>query len=311
VTWLRGEQVLYESMVVLYLMTQLPPLPKIELDDEKAKREKKKQIYGAALVPSVEALCLFKEQLAASKDVLTVRLSRAAASRVPQPAQEPSAFPRQSCDPVRAKPACAKGRVWRAGCEAGGGIWCPQQGEHARAAHEACAAQFSRACGTRHVEWVTGSAQRVHQIIMKWLMEPLLNQGDRTEPETVILDLALNMVRNLLQVDAPLDERGERFPIPASLKARLRSAQDALILKFAEENVMEMLLVLVQSVEEDENRNWNLLLMDIFALLFVRSPAAPRADVRAEARGRGACCWRVRRQGVRLRRARRLAASQP
>lgn len=58
--------------MVLYLMTQLPPLPKIELDDEKEKREKKKQIYGSALVPSIEALCQFKEQLAGSKDVLTV-----------------------------------------------------------------------------------------------------------------------------------------------------------------------------------------------------------------------------------------------
>jgi hypothetical protein len=37
------------------------------------------------------------------------------------------------------------------------------------------------------------------QIIMKWLMEPLLNESGRTEPETVILDLALNMIRNLLQ----------------------------------------------------------------------------------------------------------------
>ena len=59
-------------MVVLYLMTSLPPIPKIELDDEKEKREKKRQIYGSALVPSMEALCLFKEQLASSRDVLTV-----------------------------------------------------------------------------------------------------------------------------------------------------------------------------------------------------------------------------------------------
>ena len=63
---------MYESMVVLYLMTSLPPIPKIELDDEKEKREKKRQIYGSALVPSMEALCLFKEQLASSRDVLTV-----------------------------------------------------------------------------------------------------------------------------------------------------------------------------------------------------------------------------------------------
>lgn len=65
-------QVLYESMVVMFLMTQMPPTPKIELDDTKEKKEKKKKIYGAALVPSFEALVLFKEQIASSKNVLSV-----------------------------------------------------------------------------------------------------------------------------------------------------------------------------------------------------------------------------------------------
>ena len=66
------EQVLYESMVVMYLMTQLPPVPKIELDDDKIVLEKKRRIFGAALVPSFEGLVLIKEQLASSKNVLTV-----------------------------------------------------------------------------------------------------------------------------------------------------------------------------------------------------------------------------------------------
>lgn len=76
VSILVTEQVLYESMVVMYLMTQLPPLPKIELDDDKIVLEKKRRIFGAALVPSFEGLVLIKEQLASSKNVLTVfRLS--------------------------------------------------------------------------------------------------------------------------------------------------------------------------------------------------------------------------------------------
>jgi hypothetical protein len=62
----------------------------------------------------------------------------------------------------------------------------------------------------------------------------------------VILDLALNMIRNLLQVDAPRDARGERVPLPARLKARLHTAQDTLLLKFAEENVLELLILLAQ-----------------------------------------------------------------
>ena len=65
-------QVLYESMVVMFLMTQLPPAPKIELDDEKKQKDRKQKTYGAALLPSFEGLVLFKEQLASSKNVLTV-----------------------------------------------------------------------------------------------------------------------------------------------------------------------------------------------------------------------------------------------
>ena len=171
-------EVLYESMVVMYLMTTLPPQPKIELDDPKETVKKKQLTYSSALLPSLEGLCQFKEQVAMSKNVLT--------------------------------------------------------------------------------------------IIMQWLMEPLLNESERTEPETVILDLALNMIRNLLQVEAPMDSRGERIELPAALQARLAAAQDALLLKFAEEDVLEMLVLLAHSVDEEENRNWNLLLLDIFTIIFAR-----------------------------------------
>lgn len=58
--------------------------------------------------------------------------------------------------------------------------------------------------------------------------------------------------------------------LPSNLKARLKNAQDVLLLKFAEENVLEMLVLLAQCVEEEENRNWNLLLLDIFSLIFVK-----------------------------------------
>eukprot|EP00960_Hanusia_phi_P056297 763221-Hanusia_phi.AAC.2 len=67
-----GGQVLYESLVVMYLMTSLPPPPVVHLDDDKDVRAKKHKIYGAALVPALEALAIFKEQFAQSQDVLTV-----------------------------------------------------------------------------------------------------------------------------------------------------------------------------------------------------------------------------------------------
>ena len=57
---------------MMFLMTQLPPAPKIELDDEKKQKDRKQKTYGAALLPSFEGLVLFKEQLASSKNVLTV-----------------------------------------------------------------------------------------------------------------------------------------------------------------------------------------------------------------------------------------------
>ena len=53
------------------------------------------------------------------------------------------------------------------------------------------------------------------------------------------------------------------------MSANGQATWQALLLKFAEENVLEMLVLLAQSVEEEENRNWNLLLLDIFTLIFV------------------------------------------
>jgi hypothetical protein len=112
------------------------------------------------------------------------------------------------------------------------------------------------------------ASSHVLTVIMKWLLEPLQHQGeDRSEAETVILDLSLNLIRNLLQLAPPV-ETG--VALPASLKARLFAAQDALVHRFAEDNVLDMLVLLAQNIEDDENRNWNLLLLDIFALLIAK-----------------------------------------
>jgi hypothetical protein len=70
--WQTHAQVFYECLVVMYLMTQLPPIPTILNDDEKGQIENKMKSYGAALVPALEGLCLYKEQIATSKHVLTV-----------------------------------------------------------------------------------------------------------------------------------------------------------------------------------------------------------------------------------------------
>jgi hypothetical protein len=167
-------------MVVMYLMTCLPPTPKIELDDDKDTRKSKWRTYGAGAVPSFECLAIIKEQFACSTDAVGV--------------------------------------------------------------------------------------------VMKWLIEPLQHVGqERSESETIVLDLALNLIRNLLQLHPAVDSE---IVLPATLRVKLHTAHDMLLQKFADEHVLEMLVLIAQNVEEDENRNWNMLLLDIIALVFVKEDPA-------------------------------------
>jgi hypothetical protein len=180
ITYGDDPEVLYECMVVMYLMTCLPPTPKIELDDDKDVKKSKWRTYGAGAVPSFECLANIKEQFARSTDAVTV--------------------------------------------------------------------------------------------VMKWLIEPLQHVGhERSESETIVLDLALNLIRNLLQLHPAVESE---IVLPATLRVKLHTAQDMLLQKFADENVLEMLVLLAQNVEEDENRNWNMLLLDIMGLVFVKEDPA-------------------------------------
>ena len=141
-------EILYECMVVLYLMTQLPPPPKIHLDDEKDTIATKRRTYGSAVIPSFENLVEIKLQFAHSDRALAV--------------------------------------------------------------------------------------------LMHWLVEPLQHVGtERSEPENILLDLALNLIHNLLQRRPPVEHD---LGLRPELRKRLLAAQDELLLKFAEENVLEMLV---------------------------------------------------------------------
>lgn len=173
-------EIVYETMIVLYSMTCLPPVPKILLDDEKQVKQQKWRGYASGAVPSFEGLAKIKEQFARSSGSISV--------------------------------------------------------------------------------------------IMRWLAEPLQHsESERSEAESVILDLALNIIRNLLILD-PATESG--LVLPAALRARQRMAQDALLQKFGEEDVLEMLMLLAHNIEEDENRNWNLIILDILGLIFVKEDPA-------------------------------------
>ena len=141
-------EILYESMVVLYLMTQLPPTPKIHLDDDRDTIANKRLAYGAAVIPSFENLVEIKLQFARSDKALAV--------------------------------------------------------------------------------------------VMHWLIEPLQHVGsDRSEAENILLDLALNLIHNLLQRRPPVEHD---LGLQANLRSRLLTAHDELVFKFAEENVLEMLV---------------------------------------------------------------------
>jgi hypothetical protein len=147
-------EILYESMVVLYLMTQLPPPPTIHLDDDRDTIANKRRTYGAAVIPSFENLVEIKLQFARSDRALTV--------------------------------------------------------------------------------------------VMHWLIEPLQHIGsERSEPENILLDLALNLIHNLLQRRPPVEHD---LGLHSELRNRLLNAQDELILKFSQENVLEMLVKIMSAV---------------------------------------------------------------
>lgn len=168
-------EILYESLVVLFLTTQTPTAPKILLDDDKDTRIEKWKVYSAAAVPTFQNLAIIKEQFAASDKVLA--------------------------------------------------------------------------------------------IIMRWLIEPLESGKDRKEEEIVVLDLVLQLIKNLLQMEPPVESG---VVLPASIKAKLLAGQDALLIKFSRSHVLEMMMLLAQNVEDDENRNWNLLLLEIINLIFAK-----------------------------------------
>jgi hypothetical protein len=141
-------EILYETMVVLYLMTQLPPPPTMHLDDDRDTIAGKRRTYGSAVIPSLENLVEIKLQFASSDRALAV--------------------------------------------------------------------------------------------VMGWLVEPLQHVGaERSEPEGILLDLALNLIHNLLQRRPPIEQD---VGLGVDLHKRLHAAQDRLLLKFAEENVLEMLV---------------------------------------------------------------------
>ena len=105
-------------------------------------------------------------------------------------------------------------------------------------------------------------SQDVLGIFVSMLEEPLSHDGfDRTEDDNMLIELLLTLFRNLLHV--PNAEYSN-----TSSGEHLTHLQEDFIILLHKELVLETVLLLAQLIENEANREWNLLLLELFYLLF-------------------------------------------
>jgi hypothetical protein len=96
-------------------------------------------------------------------------------------------------------------------------------------------------------------------IVMGFLAEPLSRSADdRTEKDTSVIDLMLHLFHNLLHI---------RTSTATAVDNTRAALDDALLRAFFQENVMDVVVVLAQSVDREANQKWAMLLCNIFFLL--------------------------------------------
>jgi timeless len=99
-------------------------------------------------------------------------------------------------------------------------------------------------------------------IFVAMLEEPLSHNGfDRTDDDNMLIELVLTLFRNLLHVPNPAYSS-------VSGGEHLTHLQEDFIVLLKEEFVLDTVLLLAQLVEDEANRDWNLLLLELFYLLF-------------------------------------------
>jgi timeless len=105
-------------------------------------------------------------------------------------------------------------------------------------------------------------SQDILAIFVSMLEEPLSHDGfDRTDDDNMLIELVLTLFRNLLHVPNP-----EYTTVSGG--EHLTHLQEDFIILLHQELVLETVLLLAQLVEDDANRDWNLLLLELFYLLF-------------------------------------------
>ncbi|RLN88107.1 hypothetical protein BBJ28_00010125 [Nothophytophthora sp. Chile5] len=98
-------------------------------------------------------------------------------------------------------------------------------------------------------------------IMMTILVEPLSRKGSARTPQDYLnMEIVLTLIRNLLAIP----NEDPRFV--TSTTAYLSHLQEDLICTLHEENVYEMILLFAQDIDSAENREWNLLIMEMLDL---------------------------------------------
>ncbi|RMX69307.1 hypothetical protein DD238_002612 [Peronospora effusa] len=104
---------------------------------------------------------------------------------------------------------------------------------------------------------------QVIPIMMTILVDPLSKQGSaRTEQDYLYMEIVLMLVRNLLAIP----NEDPRFV--TSTTSHFSHLQEDLIAMLHAENVYEMILLFAQDIDSPENREWNLLVMEMLDLTF-------------------------------------------
>ncbi|CAK4677111.1 hypothetical protein LEN26_005896 [Aphanomyces euteiches] len=100
------------------------------------------------------------------------------------------------------------------------------------------------------------------RILMSILVDPLSREGSaRTSHDYLNMELVLTLFRNLLAIP------NEDIRLVTSATNHLARLQEDLIAVLHEENVFDMLLLFAEDIDAAENREWNLLVMEMFDLV--------------------------------------------
>jgi timeless len=130
-------------------------------------------------------------------------------------------------------------------------------------------------------------------VLMTILVDPLSRKGSaRTQQDFLNMEIVLTLLRNLLAIP----NEDPRFV--TSTTAFFSRLQEDLICTLHEENVYEMLLLFAQDIDSPDNREWNLLIMEMLDLtLDCSQPKHVVAYAKKQLAGEGVATTTASRSG--------------